>query len=58
MGEREACLVPKRGQVLKRVMSVVFFSCLCFPSRKNTQSCLRSSPSSSYVTPSLETIKP
>ncbi|CAF2083154.1 unnamed protein product [Brassica rapa] len=51
---RETSLVPRRGEVLKRVLRVVFSSCLCFSSRRSRQSRLRSS---SFVTPSLDIIK-
>ncbi|CAN6878852.1 unnamed protein product [Brassica oleracea var. botrytis] len=54
MAGRESSLVPKRGEVLRRVLRVVFSSCLWFSSRRSRQSRVRSS---SFVTPSLEIIK-
>ena len=54
MAGRGASLVPKRGEVLRRVLRVVFSSCLWFSSRTSGQSRVRSS---SFVTPSLEIIK-
>ncbi|KAF3572138.1 hypothetical protein F2Q69_00063355 [Brassica cretica] len=54
MGAREASLVPRRGEVLRRVLRAAFFTCLCFSSRKTSQSRLRSS---SAVTHSLDVIK-
>lgn len=47
MCAREASLVPRRGEVLRRVLRGALFTCLCFSSRKTRQSRL---PSSSAVT--------